>query len=235
MTPGRPAARTPRRRQIPQPNTGRRGAPTFALASLDLARCLRRPSAQTAGCDSLCQRQHPHPSPTTAPSQTEVAGPPMPQAQLWPRAGGRRQHAARSPLSPEGLSSVQIAAILARATSVNSRSKKFFAPHTRRPLSTTTPKHAAIFRQIATACRKIAAICRNVEATGLGITTPGHGRGAHRSGAHQTPEKSSSWPFLWKSRLRNRKISNFAPTHNWIPCAEDIEIGSRSARGYPHT
>ena len=52
MTPGRPAAVTPRHRQIAQTNTGRRGAPTFALASLDLARCLRRP--------------------------TEVAGPPMP-------------------------------------------------------------------------------------------------------------------------------------------------------------
>ena len=56
MTPGRPAAGTLRHRQIDQPNTGRRGAPTFALASLDLARCLRRPP--------------------------EDAGPPMPQALL---------------------------------------------------------------------------------------------------------------------------------------------------------
>ena len=58
MTHGQPAASTPRRRPIAQPNTGRRGAPTFALASLDLARCLRRPSAQTAAAGSLCQRQH---------------------------------------------------------------------------------------------------------------------------------------------------------------------------------
>ena len=45
-------------RQFAQPKAGRRGAPTFALASLDLARCSRRLGAQTAGCGSLRQSQH---------------------------------------------------------------------------------------------------------------------------------------------------------------------------------
>ena len=49
---------TPKRRQIAQTTTGRRGAPTFTLASLDLARCLRRPSAQSAVCGRLDQLQH---------------------------------------------------------------------------------------------------------------------------------------------------------------------------------
>jgi len=74
--------------------------------------------------------------------------------------------------------------------------KKFFAPHTHRPVATTTPKYFELLRQIATTCRKLAAICRKVEVPGLGITMPGHGRGATRSGARQTPNRSLSWPFL---------------------------------------
>ena len=86
---------------------------------------------------------------------------------------------------PRRFCTVPHAAIPARATRVNSYSQKLFAPHTRRPLSTTTPKYTA---RSATACRKIAAICRNIEVPGLGITTSGHGRGAPCSGAPGYPK-----------------------------------------------
>lgn len=44
---------------------------------------------------------------------------------------------------PRRFCTVPHAAIPARATRVNSYSQKLFAPHTRRPLSTTTPKYTA--------------------------------------------------------------------------------------------
>ena len=108
--------------------------------------------------------------------------------------------------------------------------KKTFRAAHKQLFVSNTPKYAA---RSPLHAAKPPLQCRNVELPGLGTATPGLGPGAHHSGARQTPEKSSSWPPLWKSRPRNRKTSSFAPTHIWSPCAGGIEIGCRSTRGYP--
>ena len=150
MTPGRPAARTPRRRQIAWPNTGRPCAsPSPLLRSTSASACAaqarRLPIVAVCANVNTCRRR---------------------KASRYSAYQRRHRRAltTRRNLGPRHQCKFML--------------KKIFAPHTRRPLSTITPKYSA---RSPLHAAKSPLQCRNIEVPGLGVTTSGHGRGTHRS------------------------------------------------------